>query len=196
MPLPMRDDSTLVDVSLVEAAPSPQVVEAPPEPKAPPVPEPMLAPPPEAEPEQVAESAETPIPTPPRQTPKPPASMRQPAHARKATTSVRTSPASSSTGANLYGTASLARPSYRSNPRPEYPVEARRLHQQGLVLLSVEVGADGRPREVTLKRSSGVRSLDEAAMQAVRRWTFEPANVGGLPVTSRADVPVRFSLAE
>jgi len=85
---------------------------------------------------------------------------------------------------------------YRSNPRPEYPIEARRLHEQGVVLLSVAVGADGQVTDVTLKRSSGFSSLDEAAMQAVRRWIFEPARVGGLTVSSHADVPVRFSLAE
>ena len=82
-----------------------------------------------------------------------------------------------------------------SNPPPEYPVEARRLHQEGVALLGVEVSAEGRPTSVHIKRSSGVPVLDQAALDAVRRWTFEPARIGGLPVASSVDVPLRFSLA-
>jgi len=63
-------------------------------------------------------------------------------------------------------------------------------------LLTVEVGANGRPTSVALKRSSGVESLDRAALAAVRRWTFEPARSAGIPVASRVEVPVRFSLSE
>ena len=64
-----------------------------------------------------------------------------------------------------------------------------------MVLVSVEVGTDGRASDVTLARSSGFPLLDAAALQAVRRWRFEPAQAGGLPVSSRVEVPVRFSLA-
>jgi protein TonB len=85
---------------------------------------------------------------------------------------------------------------YLSNPKPEYPEKARALHQQGVVLLGVEVGADGRPSEVTITRSSGFPELDQAAVRAVRRWTFEPARAGGLPVSSRVVVPVHFSLED
>jgi protein TonB len=84
----------------------------------------------------------------------------------------------------------------RSNPKPPYPEEARRLHQQGRVLLEVEVGTDGRAMTVSVKRSSGFPILDNAAMQAVQRWTFEPARVAGLPVVGRADVPVNFALGQ
>src|SRR5581483_2787746 len=52
----------------------------------------------------------------------------------------------------------VARPSYRSNPKPEYPADARRLRQEGVVVVSVEVSADGHPLSVSLKRSSGVLS--------------------------------------
>ena len=85
---------------------------------------------------------------------------------------------------------------YRSNPRPPYPEEARRLHQEGVVLLSVEVSEEGLPMNVSLKHSSGSNLLDQAAIQAVKRWTFEPARAGALPVASRVDVPVRFSLSD
>jgi periplasmic protein TonB len=85
---------------------------------------------------------------------------------------------------------------YRSAPKPEYPSSARRLRQEGVVLLTVDVAADGRPASVSVKRSSGVPVLDEAAVGAVRGWRFEPARSSGRAVASRVEIPVRFSLSE
>jgi protein TonB len=85
--------------------------------------------------------------------------------------------------------------SYLSNPKPDYPPDARRQRQEGVVVVNVEVEADGRAGDVNVSRSSGFPLLDDAAVRAVRRWLFEPARAGGLPVASRVDVPVRFSLA-
>jgi protein TonB len=89
-----------------------------------------------------------------------------------------------------------ARAGYRSNPMPDYPAEARRLRQQGLVIVSVEVGADGRPGEVAVSRGSGYPLLDAAAVEGVRRWTFDPARAAGVPVPSQVEVPVRFTLSQ
>jgi len=85
-------------------------------------------------------------------------------------------------------------PSYRSNPQPPYPEEARREEQEGVVLLDVLVSAEGRAMKVTVKRSSGVRILDQSAVSAVRAWSFEPGRVGGVPAIGHVDVPVRFRL--
>jgi len=85
---------------------------------------------------------------------------------------------------------------YLSNPKPEYPEEAKQMRQQGVVMVSVEVGADGHPTDVSVSRSSGFPQLDEAAVRGVRRWIFEPARAAGLPVSSHVEVPVRFSLSE
>ena len=87
-------------------------------------------------------------------------------------------------------------PRYRHAPAPSYPPAARREHQEGVVLLNVDVGANGRPIHVAVKKSSGVESLDRAAVAAVRRWTFEPAQSSGVRVASRVEVPIRFSLSE
>jgi protein TonB len=84
----------------------------------------------------------------------------------------------------------------RSNPKPPYPPEAERLHQQGRVILEVQVSAEGRAVSVSVKHSSGFPLLDNAAVQGVQRWTFDPARIGGLPVAGRADVPVNFSLGQ
>ncbi len=87
-----------------------------------------------------------------------------------------------------------AQPNYLKNPEPLYPLLARRRNQQGIVLLTVKVSAQGRVSRVELKQSSGFPVLDEAASQAVRRWEFEPARIGSLGVESQIEVPVRFVL--
>ena len=89
-----------------------------------------------------------------------------------------------------------ARPRYRTNPTPDYPLSCKRRREEGIVLLNVVVQADGLPAAVSLTQSSGHPLLDEAALDAVRRWTFEPGLAAGVPVSSRVVVPVRFSLSE
>ena len=89
----------------------------------------------------------------------------------------------------------LASPRYRSNPSPDYPIAARRNREEGVVFLTVGVSAEGRPADISLKQSSGHPSLDAAAMDAVRGWTFQPAMAGAAAVGSQVVVPVRFSLS-
>jgi protein TonB len=87
-----------------------------------------------------------------------------------------------------------ARPRYKSNPEPPYPLEARRRRQQGTVLLSVRVGASGRPESVTLATSSGSAALDAAAIAAVEGWEFDPGRLDGEPIASQVEIPIRFEL--
>lgn len=86
---------------------------------------------------------------------------------------------------------------YRSAPPPTYPVPALRNHEQGTVLLRVEVDSSGQPVAVSIERSSGSRSLDQAARQQVlKRWRFEPAQRDGVAVPAIGLVPVQFSLPD
>ncbi len=87
-----------------------------------------------------------------------------------------------------------AKPNYLKNPEPDYPELARRRHEEGLVLLAVNVTAQGRAGRVEIKKSSGFSLLDDAAAQAVRNWEFEPARIGSLALESDIVVPVRFEL--
>ncbi|MBJ6977935.1 energy transducer TonB [Luteimonas sp. MC1895] len=77
---------------------------------------------------------------------------------------------------------------------PEYPVEAYRRREEGTVLVGANVGADGRPASVEVIRRSGSRALDQAAVDAVRQWTFEPAVRGGRTVAADVQVPVTFRI--
>ena len=87
-----------------------------------------------------------------------------------------------------------AKPNYLKNPEPVYPKLARRRHQEGLVLLTVNVTAQGRVARIEVKKSSGFSLLDSAAVEAVRDWEFEPARIGSLALESEIQVPVRFEL--
>jgi protein TonB len=75
-----------------------------------------------------------------------------------------------------------------------YPPLSQRLGEEGRVLLRVEVSVDGRPLHIALKTSSGFERLDQAAIKAVARWQFKPAQQNGSAVASTVDVPVRFKL--
>ena len=94
------------------------------------------------------------------------------------------------------GGAVSAKPRYRSNPTPDYPIPSKRRREEGIVLVNVQVEVDGTSAAVSLNRSCGHPLLDRAALDAVRRWTFEPARAAGVPVASLLVIPVRFSLDE
>jgi protein TonB len=83
---------------------------------------------------------------------------------------------------------------YLNNPAPNYPPISRRLGEQGLVLLQVQVTADGTAGSVELQTGSGSTRLDQAALEAVKKWRFTPAKRGKQPVSAAVTVPVRFSL--
>uniref|UniRef100_UPI0030EEAA08 energy transducer TonB n=1 Tax=Pseudomonas guineae TaxID=425504 RepID=UPI0030EEAA08 len=88
-----------------------------------------------------------------------------------------------------------AKPSFRDPPRqPNYPAQARRRNQQGEVLVEVRLDAFGRQRSLNVLRSSGVDSLDRAALEAVAQWRFRPETSAGQAVPSRVQIPIRFAL--
>jgi protein TonB len=93
------------------------------------------------------------------------------------------------------GSNALARPAYGSNPKPPYPLAARRLGVEGVVTLEVLVRPDGSPAEVRVRTSSGSSLLDDSAVTTVRsRWRFVPARRGNEPIESRVTFPIRFRL--
>lgn len=85
--------------------------------------------------------------------------------------------------------------SYVREPEVRYPPLSRRMKEQGLVVVRVLIGADGRAADVEVQRSSGYARLDAAACEAVRRAEFRPYLVDGRPVVASALVPIEFSLA-
>ena len=83
---------------------------------------------------------------------------------------------------------------YLNNPAPDYPALSRRLGEQGRVLLRVLVSTGGTAKTVQVEGSSGSDKLDQAAIKAVKKWTFIPAKRSNKPISAYVLVPVKFSL--
>lgn len=83
---------------------------------------------------------------------------------------------------------------YLNNPKPAYPPMSRRLREEGVVLLKVNVRADGSVANALVEKRSGSQRLDEAALDAVRRWRFVPARRGNDAIDSWVLVPIEFAL--
>ncbi len=79
------------------------------------------------------------------------------------------------------------------SPEPSFSEEARKAKFQGIVMLLVVVGKDGRTYNVRVGQSLGM-GLDEKAIEAVRNWRFHPATLNGQPVATQIAVQVDFRL--
>jgi len=97
----------------------------------------------------------------------------------------------SSAPANTYIDAA---PMYDKNPPPPYPRMAKERGWEGEVLLRVLIGPTGRVLTASIEKSSSYALLDRAALNAVRRWHFHPAQKGNTPVKGEVRLPIRFEL--
>jgi TonB family protein len=88
---------------------------------------------------------------------------------------------------------SVTKPKVLESPNPEYSIEAKNKHVTGLVALSVVVGTDGRAHDIRVQRSLGY-GLDQKAVEAVRKWKFEPGKVNGKPAPVQVVIDVSFHL--
>ncbi len=76
--------------------------------------------------------------------------------------------------------------------KPVYPQEAFIKKIEGVVMLEIIIGIDGRVGRARVVRS--IPQLDAAALQTVRQWLFSPAIKGGRPVVTIAQAPVSFRI--
>jgi protein TonB len=65
---------------------------------------------------------------------------------------------------------------------PVYPRKARKKNAKGTIVINVLVSASGSIARVVVDKGIPGSELEAAAMNAVMRWTFEPATEGGEPV--------------
>ena len=75
---------------------------------------------------------------------------------------------------------------------PEYPQFAARAHVEGIVIIEATIDPRGRVVNATVLR--GVPVLDEAALEAVRKWVYTPTLLNGVPTPIIMTVTLRFRL--
>ncbi|MDR3520455.1 MAG: energy transducer TonB [Acidocella sp.] len=167
-----------------QPAPPVVVVPAPPPPAPPPPPPSHTAPP-------------MPIPPPPAPPPPRPATLPHVA----SHTAAPTAPAIAHMGDNqpvghgeAFGRIIVATSDENLNHKPPYPEAAREHGEQGRVLLSIHVAANGRVVQVDITSSSGYAILDQAAQDTALNWVFNPAMMNGKPVASVVLFPILFQL--
>lgn len=83
-----------------------------------------------------------------------------------------------------------------SNPTLKYPLQSKRLGEEGTVVLRILVKRDGTLGGVVIKSSSGFERLDQAAIKAVNLYKFLPAIANGQPVDEWYQVPFVFKLSD
>jgi protein TonB len=75
---------------------------------------------------------------------------------------------------------------------PAYPALAKAQHVAGDVRIDALIDANG--RVTTMKVVSGPSLLHQAAMDALRRWKYQPATLDGKPVPMHLTVTLQFHL--
>jgi protein TonB len=75
---------------------------------------------------------------------------------------------------------------------PVYPPIAQSARVQGIVIIEATIGPSGAVQDARVLRS--IPLLDQAALDAVRQWTFTPTLLNGVPVPVIMTVTVQFTL--
>jgi len=88
----------------------------------------------------------------------------------------------------------FAKPLYKKNALPAYPVIAQKRGYQGIVELMVLVSEKGKISSLKIFKSSGYKSLDRQAVKTVKNWLFEPGKKNGSPQEMWVKIPVKFEL--
>lgn len=81
-----------------------------------------------------------------------------------------------------------------NNPAPAYPQASRRMGEKGTVTLEILVKANGTVGDIKVKKSTGFKRLDDAAVRTIRRWKFHPATQAGVAIDYWYEIDFEFNL--
>ncbi len=79
---------------------------------------------------------------------------------------------------------------------PTYPARAQERGTEGWVDLEFTVTRDGTTKDAVVRAAEPASIFDRAALEAVKRWRYEPRVVGGNVVEQRVETRLRFRLSE
>jgi protein TonB len=186
-------DTPPVLVEFMQSQPTPRTVE----------PQPAKPTPPQVRPQPVATPEPAPQPTPAPSKVTAPAVVTQAAPVAPSAPSAPTTPTPPAPPAPAPAPVvtapaktdvSISASYSASNAKPIYPNMSKRLGEQGTVVLRVLVKADGTAGAVEVKSSSSFPRLDQAAVEAVKSWHFNPATSDGKAIDEWYQVPIPFKL--
>ncbi len=80
------------------------------------------------------------------------------------------------------------------NPAPQYPLAAKRRGLEAEVVVEIAIAPDGTCSGAKVVENTGLAAFGDAALAAVRKWTFRPATLGGRPVGSSQRIRFVFKL--
>ncbi len=86
------------------------------------------------------------------------------------------------------------KPELLNEIRPRYPLAARQQEQEGVVKLQAWIKSSGRVDRVEILISSGHPLLDRAALKAVKKARFKPAEMNSRAVEGSVIISIRFQL--
>lgn len=79
-------------------------------------------------------------------------------------------------------------------PIPAIPAAASDAHKSGSVITMMIIDAEGTPSSFLVSQSAGY-GMDEAALAAIRKWSFKPATFHGTPIPVPIDIKIDFKPA-
>ncbi len=78
--------------------------------------------------------------------------------------------------------------------QPPYPTSLARQEIEGVAIVRVLIGTDGRVKDVQMVSATEPEFFEATARQAKRYWKFKPATRDGLAIESWRQMTVRFKL--
>lgn len=84
-------------------------------------------------------------------------------------------------------------PVYKTRVEPEYPPSLKNKAVEGNVLLTATIDDNGKVVDVKVKHSAN-DLFTQAAISALKQFTFTPGKQNGRPVTTTIDIPITFIL--
>jgi TonB family protein len=89
---------------------------------------------------------------------------------------------------------SITTPQKVVDAKPAYPPIAQAARVQGVVILEITIAPDGSVTDAKVLRS--IPLLDQAALDCVKQWKYEPTQINGTPVPVIMTVTVNFAMQE
>lgn len=87
-------------------------------------------------------------------------------------------------------------PRYRADFQPDYPAFERNQARDGVVVLRVLVGANGRVSAVEQVSATSDAFFEATKRRALSKWRFRPATRDGVAVESWREMTVRFNMED